>query len=116
MRTQHFYSLTVKGSSLSGSFVACPLSASLRSRKAMHLWWPTSMVGQSSQAVTPPRIAAGRAYAEEAIAYARTIGPPVFIAFVLSSIIDKAVISEKSAPLIEYGFYQRLAQTAFCGA
>ena len=57
-----------------------------------------------------------RAYAEEAIAYDRTIGSPAFIAFVLSQIVDKVVMSGKSAPLIEYGFYQRLAQTAFCGA
>jgi hypothetical protein len=65
---------------------------------------------------TPTDVAAGRAYAEEAIEYARTIGSPAFIAFVLSQIVDKAVMSGKSAPLIEYGFYQRLAQIAFCGS
>jgi hypothetical protein len=65
---------------------------------------------------TSTDVAAGRSYAEEAIAYARAIGKPAFIAFVLSQIVDKAVIEGKSAPLIEYGFYQRLAQTAFCGA
>jgi hypothetical protein len=65
---------------------------------------------------TATDVAAGRAYAEDAIAYARTIGSPAFIAFVLSQIVDKTVIDGKSAPLIEYDFYQRLAQTGFCGA
>lgn len=59
----------------------------------------------------------GRNYAEMTVAYARKTGSPAFITFVLDAIQFKTVSDgAKSLGAIEYGFFQRIAQSAYCGA
>lgn len=59
----------------------------------------------------------GRRYAEMAVAYAREHGSPAFIAFVLDAIILKTILDgNKIYSGIEAGFFQRLAQIAYCGS
>jgi hypothetical protein len=63
----------------------------------------------------------GRRYAEMAVAYARSTGSPAFIAFVLGEINLRTVLhnvaNNSASPtlVIEYGFFERLAQMAFVG-
>jgi hypothetical protein len=64
----------------------------------------------------------GRRYAEMAVAYARKTGSPAFVSFVLGEINLRAALnnisdgSASSTLAIEYGFFERLAQIAFCGS
>jgi hypothetical protein len=59
----------------------------------------------------------GRKYAEMTVAYARKTRSPAFITFVFDSIQFKTAIDGvKAVSAIEYGFFQRIAQIAFCGS
>lgn len=66
--------------------------------------------------------ALGRRYAEMAVAYARKTGSPAFISFVLGEINLRVALNtvlDESASgkfAIEYGFFERVAQVAFCGS
>ena len=59
----------------------------------------------------------GRRYADLTVAYARKTRSPAFIAFVLDAIQLKTVVNGNIAiSSIEYGFFQRIAQIAYCGS
>ena len=58
----------------------------------------------------------GRRYAELAVAYARAKNCPSFIELVLSDINIKTFIGETPLSGIEYGFFSRMAQIAYCGS
>jgi hypothetical protein len=58
----------------------------------------------------------GRQYAELAVAYARSKADPGFIEFVLSAMNIKTLIAEINPGGIEYGFFSRIAQIAYCGS
>ena len=56
----------------------------------------------------------GRRYAELAVAYARSNAS--FIELVLSDINIKTFIGETPLSGIEYGFFSRIDQIAYCGS
>jgi hypothetical protein len=58
----------------------------------------------------------GRRYAELAVAYARSKNSGSFIELVLSDINIKTLIDETPLSGIEYGFFNRIAQIAYCGS
>jgi hypothetical protein len=58
----------------------------------------------------------GRRYAELAVAYARSKNSASFIELVLSDINIKTFIGETPLSGIEYGFFSRIAQIAYCGS
>jgi hypothetical protein len=58
----------------------------------------------------------GRRYAELAVAYARSKNSASFIELVLSDINIKTFIGETALSGIEYRFFSRIAQTAYCGS
>ena len=57
----------------------------------------------------------GRQYGEHAVAYAKHKNSASFIELVLSDINIKTFIGDTPLSGIEYGFFSRLAQIAFCG-
>jgi hypothetical protein len=58
----------------------------------------------------------GRRYPELAVAYARFKNSASFIELVLSDINIKTFIGETLLSGIEYGFFSRISQIAYCGS
>jgi len=61
-------------------------------------------------------IETGGRYAEIAVAYARSKNSASFIELVLNDINIKTLIGESPLSCIEYGFFSRIAQIAYCGS
>lgn len=75
--------------------------------------WDTNPTGEASI-----DIATGRRYAEETVAYARKIGSPAFVSFVLGAIHLKGTLKGiiGGPPcFLEVGFFDRLGEIAYVG-